>query len=60
MIVVRNLKKSFGDVKAVNGVSFEARNGEITGLLGPEWSRQNYHAAHALLPATAGRGRDSN
>ena len=35
MIVVRNLHKSFGDVKAVNGVSFEARDGEITGLLGP-------------------------
>ena len=35
MIVVKNLKKSFGEVKAVNGVSFEARDGEITGLLGP-------------------------
>ncbi|MBE9554278.1 MAG: LPS export ABC transporter ATP-binding protein, partial [Proteobacteria bacterium] len=35
MIVVKNLKKSFGEIKAVNGVSFEARDGEITGLLGP-------------------------
>ena len=28
MIVVKNLRKSFGEVKAVNGVSFEARDGE--------------------------------
>ena len=35
MIVVKDLRKSFGEVKAVNGVSFEARDGQITGLLGP-------------------------
>ncbi|UPG86164.1 ATP-binding cassette domain-containing protein [Luteibacter aegosomatis] len=35
MIDVRDLHKSFGDVRAVNGVSFTARDGEITGLLGP-------------------------
>jgi sodium transport system ATP-binding protein len=35
MIEVRNLHKAFGDVRAVNGVSFTARDGEITGLLGP-------------------------
>ena len=35
MIEVRNLHKSFGAVKAVDGVSFTARDGEITGLLGP-------------------------
>ena len=39
MIVANDLHKSFttktGIVTAVNGVSFEARNGEITGLLGP-------------------------
>ena len=35
MIEVRNLHKSFGKVKAVNGMTFEARDGEITGLLGP-------------------------
>ena len=35
MIVVNDLHKSFGDVKAVRGVSFEAANGRITGLLGP-------------------------
>ena len=35
MIEVRDLHKTFGDVRAVNGVSFSARDGEITGLLGP-------------------------
>ncbi|MFC4525849.1 ATP-binding cassette domain-containing protein [Dyella halodurans] len=35
MIEVRDLHKAFGMVKAVDGVSFTARDGEITGLLGP-------------------------
>jgi sodium transport system ATP-binding protein len=35
MIEVKDLRKHFGAVKAVDGVSFKARDGEITGLLGP-------------------------
>lgn len=35
MIKVTNLSKSFGDVKAVDNVSFNADDGKITGLLGP-------------------------
>ena len=35
MIEVKDLHKHFGTVKAVDGVSFTARDGEITGLLGP-------------------------
>ncbi|MEE4163340.1 MAG: ATP-binding cassette domain-containing protein [Woeseiaceae bacterium] len=35
MIRVDNVYKSFGEVKAVSGVSFEAPDGKITGLLGP-------------------------
>ena len=35
MISVKGLHKSFGDVKAVRGVSFDAADGRITGLLGP-------------------------
>ena len=35
MIRVDGLHKSFGDVKAVQGVSFSAEDGRITGLLGP-------------------------
>ncbi len=35
MIDVQGLSKSFGKVRAVDGVSFTARDGRITGLLGP-------------------------
>ena len=35
MIEVLDLHKSFGKVKALNGISFTAFDGMITGLLGP-------------------------
>ncbi len=35
MIEVHDLHKAFGAVKAVDGVSFRAEDGRITGLLGP-------------------------
>ena len=35
MIELRDLHKVFGTVQAVDGVTFTARDGEITGLLGP-------------------------
>ncbi|MDD3762866.1 MAG: ATP-binding cassette domain-containing protein [Nevskiales bacterium] len=35
MIVAQDLHRSFGAVKAVDGVSFSAADGQITGLLGP-------------------------
>jgi sodium transport system ATP-binding protein len=35
MISVDKLRKSFGEVQAIDGVSFAARDGKITGLLGP-------------------------
>ncbi|MEG9195163.1 MAG: ATP-binding cassette domain-containing protein [Candidatus Methanoglobus sp.] len=34
-IVVRELVKKFGELRAVDGVSFEVEDGEIFGLLGP-------------------------
>src|SRR5215813_8365359 len=34
-IEVRDLRKSFGDVEAVRGVSFEVATGEVFGFLGP-------------------------
>jgi ABC-2 type transport system ATP-binding protein len=34
-IVVTNLRKRYGAVKAADGVSFEIRSGEIFGLIGP-------------------------
>jgi sodium transport system ATP-binding protein len=35
MIQLDQVSKSFGDVRALDGVSFHADNGKITGLLGP-------------------------
>jgi sodium transport system ATP-binding protein len=59
MITVSQLYKSFGDVKAVNGVSFEARDGEITGLLGPNGAGKTttLRMLYSLLPPDAGEIR---
>ena len=59
MIVVKNLKKYFGEVKAVNGVSFEARDGEITGLLGPNGAGKTttLRMLYSLLPPDEGEIR---
>lgn len=56
MIVVNNLHKSFGDVKAVRGVSFQARDGEITGLLGPNGAGKTttLRMLYSLLPPDQG------
>ncbi len=35
MIEVKNLKKRYGDMQAVDGVSFTVKKGEIFGILGP-------------------------
>ena len=35
MIEVKNLKKQFGEIIAVNDISFTIKDGEITGFLGP-------------------------
>lgn len=35
MITVQGITKQFGDITAVNNISFSIREGEITGLLGP-------------------------
>lgn len=35
IITVKNLKKFFGETKAVNGISFDVHKGEVFGLLGP-------------------------
>lgn len=38
VLSVSNLSKQFGSIRAVNGVSFEVRKGEILGLIGPNGS----------------------
>src|SRR5262249_12224303 len=38
VLAVRDLKKSFGGIVAVDGVSFEVQEGEILGIIGPNGS----------------------
>lgn len=35
-IIINNLSKSYGPVKAIEDISFEVNNGEIFGLIGPD------------------------
>jgi ABC-type multidrug transport system ATPase subunit len=35
ILKVKNLKKYFGRIKAVDGISFEVAKGEVFGFLGP-------------------------
>ena len=59
MITVRNLHKSFGEVQAVRGVSFTAKDGEITGLLGPNGAGKTttLRMLYTLLPPDQGEIR---
>ena len=38
VLEVTNLRKAFGGIVAVDGVSFEVRAGEILGIIGPNGS----------------------
>ena len=55
MIRVSNLVKKFGDLKAVDDVSFEVAEGEIFAFLGPKRRRQDHHHQDAHHPAQAHR-----
>ena len=57
MISVEGLTKRFGEVTAVDGVSFEARDGEVTGLLGPNGAGKTttLRMLYGLMKPDAGR-----
>ena len=59
MIEVKNLRKSFGDVKAVQGVSFTADDGKITGLLGPNGAGKSttLRALYTVLKPDSGTAK---
>jgi ABC-2 type transport system ATP-binding protein len=59
VIEVQNLEKHFGTFKAVAGVSFAVRRGEIFGFLGPNGAGKSttIRMLCGLLAPTAGSGR---
>src|SRR3954468_19138476 len=56
VIIVESIHKRFGAVHAVNGVSFAAHNGRVTGLLGPNGAGKTttLRMLYALLKPDAG------
>jgi ABC-2 type transport system ATP-binding protein len=56
MIKIENLTKYYGELKAVDNVSFEIKRGEILGLLGPNGAGKStiYRILTGYLSATSG------
>ena len=57
VIVVEALVKHYGDVRAVDGVSFAVRQGEVFGILGPNGAGKTtaLECIEGLTPPTSGR-----
>ena len=56
LLRVTDLKKAYGAIQAVGGVSFEVKVGEIFGVIGPNGSGKStlLSAIAGLVPPTAG------
>lgn len=56
MIRVQNLKKSFGRIAAVNGISFTVEKGEVLGFLGPNGAGKSttMRILTGFIPPSAG------
>jgi branched-chain amino acid transport system ATP-binding protein len=59
VLEVRDVAKSFGGIRAVDGVSFDVREGEILGLIGPNGSGKStlFNCILGQLPPSAGEVR---
>jgi len=60
-IEVENIVKKYGDFTAVDGVTFQVKEGEIFGLLGPNGAGKStlIRMMTTLIPITAGKARIS-
>ena len=56
VLEVRDLKKAFGGIHAVDGVSFDVNEGEILGIIGPNGSGKStlFNCILGQLRPTAG------
>ena len=57
VLQVHNLKKAYGAIQAVGGVSFEVRPGEIFGVIGPNGSGKTTLFNSMLGQITPDEGR---
>ena len=57
MIKVENISKSYGDVQALNGISFEVQKGQLFGLIGPDGAGKTslFRILTSLLIPTGGK-----
>ncbi|MBN8504659.1 MAG: ABC transporter ATP-binding protein [Burkholderiales bacterium] len=57
LLNVENLTRHFGGVKAVNGISFDVRKGEVFTLIGPNGAGKTtvFNLISRLYPPTSGR-----
>src|SRR5215475_9830446 len=58
-VEVDNICKSFGDFRAVDGLSFNVEHGEVFGLLGPNGAGKStlIRMLTTLVPPTSGTAR---
>lgn len=57
LLEVENLEKHYGDIRAVDGISFQVEKGEVFGLLGPNGAGKSTTISmiSTLIPHTAGK-----
>jgi len=55
-LVIKNVEKTYGDIKAVKGINFSVKEGEVFGLIGPNGSGKTttLRMISTLLKLTAG------